>query len=221
MTPTPIFEAQNLRKHFVLAGSSNPIASISGRKGRPILHAVDDVSLSIMPGEAVGLVGKSGCGKSNSCPGGESPYGSHIRQHQDQRKRCIRHERGALCALGSSAADPDGLSGSYREPQPAFQRIRHHCGSRPPAVQPRPGRSRLVWKRPRKPSTFRSNCSAAFRISCQAGRRPALGLRAQWPSSHDFWSWMNRHRRSTYRCRQPFSSSWPSCGETQGWRFSS
>jgi oligopeptide/dipeptide ABC transporter ATP-binding protein len=29
-----------------------------------LLHAVDDVSFSIMPGESVGLVGESGCGKS-------------------------------------------------------------------------------------------------------------------------------------------------------------
>ncbi len=32
--------------------------------GKGQLHAVDDVGLSILPGEAVGLVGESGCGKS-------------------------------------------------------------------------------------------------------------------------------------------------------------
>jgi len=36
---------------------------VSGRRGA-MLHAVDDVSLVVGPGESVGLVGESGCGKS-------------------------------------------------------------------------------------------------------------------------------------------------------------
>jgi ABC-type oligopeptide transport system ATPase subunit len=36
---------------------------VSGRRGA-MLHAVDDVSLHVGPGESVGLVGESGCGKS-------------------------------------------------------------------------------------------------------------------------------------------------------------
>jgi len=37
--------------------------AVAGRKGSA-LHAVDDVSFSIAPGESLGLVGESGCGKS-------------------------------------------------------------------------------------------------------------------------------------------------------------
>jgi len=47
----PVIEVCNLKKHFVV-------------KGKGTLHAVDDVSFSVMPGETVGLVGESGCGKS-------------------------------------------------------------------------------------------------------------------------------------------------------------
>jgi oligopeptide/dipeptide ABC transporter ATP-binding protein len=40
-----------------------PVSGIKGQRGA-LLHAVDDVSLDIAPGESLGLVGESGCGKS-------------------------------------------------------------------------------------------------------------------------------------------------------------
>ena len=46
-----ILDVVELKKHFKV-----------GRRSQ--LHAVDDVSFSIAPGESVGLVGESGCGKS-------------------------------------------------------------------------------------------------------------------------------------------------------------
>jgi oligopeptide transport system ATP-binding protein len=51
--PTPLVEAVHLTKHFRVTGG-----------GGDVVHAVDDVSLSIYDGETVGLVGESGCGKS-------------------------------------------------------------------------------------------------------------------------------------------------------------
>lgn len=47
---TPIIEVKNLKKYF-----STPYG---------MLHAVDDVSLSIQAGKTMGVVGESGCGKS-------------------------------------------------------------------------------------------------------------------------------------------------------------
>jgi oligopeptide/dipeptide ABC transporter ATP-binding protein len=47
---TPIIEIKNLKKYF-----STP---------RGMLHAVDDVTLSIQKGKTLGVVGESGCGKS-------------------------------------------------------------------------------------------------------------------------------------------------------------
>ena len=47
---TPLLETRNLKKYFKTPAG--------------MLHAVDDVSLSIMEGQTLGVVGESGCGKS-------------------------------------------------------------------------------------------------------------------------------------------------------------
>ena len=46
----PLLETKNLKKYFNV------------RSGE--LHAVDDISLCILPRETLGVVGESGCGKS-------------------------------------------------------------------------------------------------------------------------------------------------------------
>ncbi len=48
---TPLLQLERVHRRFAVAG---------GRQ----LHAVDDLSFSIAPGESLGLVGESGCGKS-------------------------------------------------------------------------------------------------------------------------------------------------------------
>ena len=57
----PLIETRSLSKHYLLHGS------VGGRvrgHSREMVRAVDDVSLHILRGETVGLVGESGCGKS-------------------------------------------------------------------------------------------------------------------------------------------------------------
>ena len=58
-TSAPLLEVNNLVKHF----------RVSHRKlgrGRTEVRAVEDVSLSVWPGETLGIVGESGCGKSTT-----------------------------------------------------------------------------------------------------------------------------------------------------------
>src|ERR671928_182362 len=55
----PLLRVKNLKKYFPIRGGllSREVARV---------HAVDDVSFTMQPGETLGLVGESGCGKSTT-----------------------------------------------------------------------------------------------------------------------------------------------------------
>ncbi len=53
----PLIEVENLKMHF-------PVKEGLFVRSRRAVRAVDGVSLQVMPGETIGLVGESGCGKS-------------------------------------------------------------------------------------------------------------------------------------------------------------
>ncbi len=59
MSPQPLVKVENLRKWF-------PVSKGLFRKATDFIHAVDGVSFEILPGQSLGLVGESGCGKTTT-----------------------------------------------------------------------------------------------------------------------------------------------------------
>jgi oligopeptide/dipeptide ABC transporter ATP-binding protein len=57
--PEPLVELQHLTKHFAV---KQGVFST----GKGVVHAVEDVSLTVNKGETLGIVGESGCGKSTT-----------------------------------------------------------------------------------------------------------------------------------------------------------
>jgi oligopeptide transport system ATP-binding protein len=60
MPPEPLLRVEDLKVHFPIT------TGIIGRKEVARVRAVDGVSLTVNPGETLGLVGESGCGKSTT-----------------------------------------------------------------------------------------------------------------------------------------------------------
>src|ERR1700675_3374495 len=62
----PLVEIRDFKVHFDLGGGTTFDKWTGGSPVKRVVKAVDGVSLDIFPGETLGLVGESGCGKSTT-----------------------------------------------------------------------------------------------------------------------------------------------------------
>src|SRR5262252_2678794 len=97
----PLLQARSLRKHFPVGGG------LLGR-GRKVVRAVDDLSLSVTKSETLGVVGESGCGKSTVAR---------------LLIRLIRPDRGTMVLDGDPVDEPHGITVNElrRQVQMVFQ----------------------------------------------------------------------------------------------------
>ena len=163
------------------------------------LHAVDDVTFDIRPRRV------RGAGRRVRLRQVDPGAAHHAAARSDRGADLVRRPRyrrgagGAVRRPPRARADPDGLPGSHRQPQPALHRVSHDRRSAAAARQAgRPRRARRAGPR-RSPisSACRGSCSAASRISSRAGRSSAWASRAPSRSSRSCSCSTSPPRRST------------------------
>ncbi len=91
----PVLEVKNLVKRFDI--HAGPLGRLQGR-----VHAIEDVSLTLQPGETLSLVGESGCGKSTTAraimrlitpeEGSVKVDGEEVLQLDNRALRRMRHK---------------------------------------------------------------------------------------------------------------------------------
>ncbi len=99
----PLISIRDLKVYFDLGGGGVFDKLLGGSSVRRVVKAVDGVTLDIMPGETLGLVGESGCGKSTlgrallrltEPTGGQVIFRGRDLAHLTRRE--LRAERGRL-----------------------------------------------------------------------------------------------------------------------------
>ena len=138
----PILEVRNLSTHFV--HETNFIG-----KPKSFIKAVDDVSFDVYPGEVLGLVGESGCGKTTlgrtilkliEPTAGRIIYnGTDITHYSTAEMRPLRTDLQIIfqdpysslnprITIGNAILEPMQVHGMYRNKQERYERVMELLG---------------------------------------------------------------------------------------------
>ncbi len=135
---TPLIELRNVTKHFPIKKGVLLARQVGA------VQAVDNVSLQVMRGETLGIVGETGCGKSTTArlivrlldpTSGQIIFnGDDIAAYEGDRLKALRREMQMIFqdpysslnprkTIGSIIADPFVIHGMFPEPGARKQRV--------------------------------------------------------------------------------------------------
>jgi oligopeptide/dipeptide ABC transporter ATP-binding protein len=200
----PLLEVTDLVKHFPLRGGT----FLRRRVGA--VHAVSGVSFSIAPGETLGLVGESGCGKSTTgrsvlqltrpTSGSVKFDGTELTELGTAELRKVRRDMQVVFQDPFASLDPRLAVGA------AIAEPLHIHGIRDKtAVRQRVGEMPCSWwgSSPTTPTATPTSSPAA---SASASASPG-----PWSSSPSCWSSTSRSPPSTCRSRPASSTCSTTC----------